>query len=301
MLPPWFPRQIWHRPSPSSIGGSVAISFAPGNVSALWASVNPGFTGDVDDDGDSVKVEFESGDHESELEAWWSIGPQLGSEEESVCCGELNHPCVDFPNNGRYSGRVTGDPIRERLLDAAAEVFAESGYEGARVAQIAERAGLTTGAIYNRFSGKSELLLEALDRHSEPLLDVLLQASLPTAEVLAALGAELIDDKDSPGQALLFESLLSARREPELADRLRPVLADERARMAEIVTRDQGEGRLDPDLDVTSIVTFCQAAGLGMGLLRLIEAEFPDPAKWQTLIKRLISAAEPPIDDKPGS
>lgn len=196
------------------------------------------------------------------------------------------------------SDSESADPLRERLLDAAAEVFAESGYDGVRVQQIAERAGLSTGAIYNRFSGKSELLLEALDRHSEPLLDVLLQADLPTSEVLAALAAELLDEKDSPGRALLFESLLSARRTPELAERLRPVLAVERNRMAEIVQRDQGEGRLDPDLDVTSIVTFCQAAGLGMGLLKLIDAQLPQADEWQTLINRLISSVEPPLGEQ---
>lgn len=189
------------------------------------------------------------------------------------------------------------DELRERLLDAAAEVFAESGYEGARVQQIAERADLTTGAMYNRFTGKTELLLEALDRHSEPLLDVLLHADLPTAAILSALAAELIEQKDSPGRALLFESLLSARREPELAERLRPVLADERSLLAGAVERDQGDGRIDPDVDVTAVVTFCQAVGLGMGLLRLIDAQLPEPAAWQELIERLISAVQPPIED----
>lgn len=192
------------------------------------------------------------------------------------------------------------DELRDRLLDAAAEIFAESGYEGARVQQIAERAGMTTGAMYNRFSGKSELLLEALDRHSEPLLDVLLQAQLPTAEVLSALAADLIDGTESPGQALLFESLLAARREPELAQRLRPVLADERSRLAGMVHGDQGEGRIDAEVDVTSVVTFCQAVGLGMGLLRMIDAQLPDADAWQELIMRLITAVEPPIEDRQG-
>ena len=67
-------------------------------------------------------------------------------------------------------GGVPTDDIRAALIEAAAEVFAEEGYSGARVQSIAERAGLTTGAIYNRFSGKSELLLEALDRSFSPSL-----------------------------------------------------------------------------------------------------------------------------------
>lgn len=183
------------------------------------------------------------------------------------------------------------------MLDAAAEIFAECGYDGARVQQIAERADLTTGAIYNRFSGKSELLLEALERHSEPLLDQLLQAELPTAQVLSALAAELVEDEaDKPGRALLFESLLSARREPELADHLRPMLAEERSRLATVVRQDQGQGRIDPAVDVTAVVTFCQAVGLGMGMLRLLDAQLPDARAWQELIELLIGAVEPPME-----
>ena len=52
----------------------------------------------------------------------------------------------------------TSDATRDRLLDAAAAVFAEKGYDGAGVPEIARRAGLTTGAIYSRFTGKAELL-----------------------------------------------------------------------------------------------------------------------------------------------
>ena len=59
--------------------------------------------------------------------------------------------------------RPGADEIGLRLLDAAAEVFAERGYEGAGVAEIARRAGVTTGAIYSRFTGKADLLAAALD------------------------------------------------------------------------------------------------------------------------------------------
>ncbi len=54
------------------------------------------------------------------------------------------------------------DSTRRRLLDAASEVFLEKGYEGTRVAEIARRAGLTTGAIYGNFESKADLLTAAL-------------------------------------------------------------------------------------------------------------------------------------------
>ncbi|WP_309065836.1 TetR/AcrR family transcriptional regulator [Microbacterium sp.] len=48
---------------------------------------------------------------------------------------------------------------RARLLDAAAEVFAEVGLEGATVEAVCERAGFTRGAFYSNFDSKDELFL----------------------------------------------------------------------------------------------------------------------------------------------
>jgi AcrR family transcriptional regulator len=51
-------------------------------------------------------------------------------------------------------------PTRERLLRAARELIEESGYGGASVAAIAERAGVAAGTLYRHFSSKEELFVE---------------------------------------------------------------------------------------------------------------------------------------------
>lgn len=48
---------------------------------------------------------------------------------------------------------------RARLLDAAQQVFAEVGLEGATVEAVCERAGFTRGAFYSNFESKDELFL----------------------------------------------------------------------------------------------------------------------------------------------
>lgn len=52
---------------------------------------------------------------------------------------------------------------RQRLLDAAAELFAERGIEASSVDAIAERAERTSGAIYDHFDGKPGLLFALLE------------------------------------------------------------------------------------------------------------------------------------------
>ena len=50
--------------------------------------------------------------------------------------------------------RLKPEVRRERLLEAATEVFAERGYEGARVEQIADVAQVSPGLLYRHFEGK---------------------------------------------------------------------------------------------------------------------------------------------------
>lgn len=51
---------------------------------------------------------------------------------------------------------------RERLLEAAGELFAERGVNGASVDQIAERAGYGRGAFYRNFEAKADLVVALL-------------------------------------------------------------------------------------------------------------------------------------------
>ena len=61
---------------------------------------------------------------------------------------------------GRRSAEESRE-TRRRLRAVAGEVFAEKGMNGARLDEIAERAGVTKGAIYSHFSGREDLLVEA--------------------------------------------------------------------------------------------------------------------------------------------
>lgn len=114
---------------------------------------------------------------------------------------------------------VAPDETRARLIDAAAEVFSEQGYDGSGVQAIAKRAGFTTGAIYGRFSGKAELLLAAIEERSNDELDVLFAEhgfKADAADVLNQVGGHLVTRQDSSGQ-LLLEAFVAARRDEEVA------------------------------------------------------------------------------------
>ena len=61
---------------------------------------------------------------------------------------------------------------RDVLLDAAEEVFAARGFEGASLEEIAETAGYTRGAIYKHFGDKAEMFMEVNERLNQRVLDM---------------------------------------------------------------------------------------------------------------------------------
>lgn len=77
---------------------------------------------------------------------------------------------------------------RERILSSALEVFAERGLYGATMTQIAERAGLTGGALYRYFPNKDEVFRAVVDSRSTAFsaLDMV-RGLIPELEPRAAL------------------------------------------------------------------------------------------------------------------
>ncbi|MDX3190009.1 helix-turn-helix domain containing protein [Streptomyces sp. MN03-5084-2B] len=81
---------------------------------------------------------------------------------------------------------------RERLLDAALDLFGERGYDSVTVAEIAERAGLTKRTFFRHFSDKREVLFagqEILSRFFAEAIADAPAAATPIEAVTAALVA----------------------------------------------------------------------------------------------------------------
>jgi len=70
---------------------------------------------------------------------------------------------------------------RERLLDAAREVLAREGIQGASVEHICEQAGFTRGAFYSNFTSKDDLVLALFDRERELMFTTLRAAADPAS------------------------------------------------------------------------------------------------------------------------
>ncbi len=68
--------------------------------------------------------------------------------------------------------RLTAASRREVIVKAATEVFAERGYQGATVEEIARRSGVTPPVVYDHFDSKQDLYKCLLERHFADLRQV---------------------------------------------------------------------------------------------------------------------------------
>jgi AcrR family transcriptional regulator len=59
---------------------------------------------------------------------------------------------------------------RARLIEAAMELIRERGYDGMTLATVAERAGMTTGAIYGNFKSRTDLLMAIAEVSGAPIV-----------------------------------------------------------------------------------------------------------------------------------
>ncbi|MFB7556031.1 TetR/AcrR family transcriptional regulator [Streptomyces brevispora] len=72
--------------------------------------------------------------------------------------------------------RMTGKERREQLLDIGRTLFADKGYEGTSVEEIAARAGVSKPVVYEHFGGKEGLYAVVVDREMRQLLDMVTSA-----------------------------------------------------------------------------------------------------------------------------
>lgn len=201
---------------------------------------------------------------------------------------------------GRIAG-VSAEETRERLRDAAARVFAEQGYEGARVSVIAREAGLTTGAIYAHYRSKAELLADALRARGPDEVNQLLSgtSTASVADLLHRIGTQMVERRRPAGSpSLLVEAVLASRRDPEVMRLLTEGVDTREAVLAELIKSAQAVDSLDPTLPPAALARLCLTLMMGALVVDALDLAPPATDEWSAVIGRLIDAVQPLGDSK---
>jgi AcrR family transcriptional regulator len=189
--------------------------------------------------------------------------------------------------------RTARTSSRTALLEAAIDEFSEKGYEQATLAGIAERAGVTTGAIYNHFGGKLDLLVAAIGmpRVSQFWSDVTAAAVLPWEKAVVLLSQGLAQ-KPEPSALLVLDVIVLARRDPAVAAAFREGLEDFADAMRRAAEQGTAAGVIEPALGPEDLSRLMPALGFGMLVLEALGQPVPSPEGWAQLVDVLLQSHE---------
>jgi AcrR family transcriptional regulator len=167
-------------------------------------------------------------------------------------------------------GRPRNPATDQAILQAALELFIQSGSDGVNVEQIAARAGVARTTVYRRWSSKEALLAQAI--------------AAARGEAEAAAAAAVDDLRDAPGRLITaLAETVSAPAYMTLVARLvgslpdspallatywSTYLAPRRAWVSQMLQRAQAEGVIRPDADLEILLDLISGAIMYHVLIR---------------------------------
>jgi len=163
----------------------------------------------------------------------------------------------------------------EALVEAAARVFAEQGFANTRVSDIAERAGIAKGTVYEYFSSKEELFHEVFQWFNrgirKDVAQVLADCESPRDQLIAlcCFGGELIVEHREFYPMMNVDTWVSSRGsefEELFATGVGNEYREYREMLTTILRAGQESGDFRSDVDAVAIATLLVSTFDGLGL-----------------------------------
>jgi AcrR family transcriptional regulator len=184
--------------------------------------------------------------------------------------------------------------VRERIIQAAMESFAQTGYDKTKMDDIARRMGLSKGTIYLYFKGKEELFfsicemgMKAGDKEDGDLFT--------KKENAASDAEELFDNirrRERGNDRVLLEMAVESTRNP----RLRKAMHEHHLRVHDHVLeglkKKMDEGFIRKDVDAAGLAIAFVALYDGLAVNRLIGiSDSTNKKAWVAMLKAVIAGS----------
>lgn len=144
---------------------------------------------------------------------------------------------------------------REKILNEALDLFAENGYHGTSMREIAKAVGIKGSSIYNHFSGKEEIFSELfnylapLNLESEKFQAKFMAVELDPVETLNYFGSIMIEEMQDQKKVKLLKMMLKENNNPVVKKRLQIRMRNNIERVTAFFARLQQQGKIKSELD----------------------------------------------------
>lgn len=195
---------------------------------------------------------------------------------------------------------------REHLLEAAAQVLAERGFQGASLDEVAAAAGFTKGAVYSNFKNKEDLFLAVLqllhEREMEALHKTIDEGDVPPESRLSDFVAFMREPEavaPFSGSAVYLEFCSYALRNPEARRMLAGLENEIVSSIEQIIKTERSRRGFELEESPRDVALFVEAFTRGLGILRTLDPDAVNEdflgAAINLLARALAPDGEPPV------
>jgi AcrR family transcriptional regulator len=175
---------------------------------------------------------------------------------------------------------------RRQILDAAARCFAGNGFHATSMQDVFRESGLSAGAVYRYFPGKSALVAaiaeEAVGQVTEAIDAIASTDPLPPLDEAMARVIEVVDtyaEADGPAR-IAIQVWGESLRDPSLHDVVTAMYGRARSMFDQLARRAQAAGQVPADADPEHVGAVLFALVPGYMLQRVLVGDV-DPARYR--------------------
>ncbi len=194
---------------------------------------------------------------------------------------------------------MTDDDLRQRIVEVAADLFAENGYGGTKVRMVAERAGVTPRMVRQLTGSRAQLFAEVLATRppSESAARIAAAAADPDAappvSVLIQVAGDTFATPERSWNVVELEALTRSHSDEDVRVLERDRLRKRKANLKKVTEQTRRAGGIDDRIDDDAFVHFALALSAGLAVIDPVAESRPTQASWNALMARIGAAFAP--------
>jgi AcrR family transcriptional regulator len=195
--------------------------------------------------------------------------------------------------------QLQGEQTRQRIIEAAAQLFVRKGFYGTSIADLAQAVGLTKGALYHHFENKDAIFFAVIETVRDAWRETVARDVLKAGDALTRL-AVLFDNharciSENETLCLVMGSLVAEMDgvNPTFMAALEKIYADLTLFIERIIRKGQAVGQVRPDLDAR-LAALNIVGMLSTGCSHILNRMSADyTARMATLKQMLLDSLQP--------
>jgi len=193
--------------------------------------------------------------------------------------------------------QLQGEQTRQRIIDAAAQLFVSKGFYGTSIADLAQATDLTKGALYHHFENKDAIFFAVVNDVRDTWHKIVVRDVLKAEGALARIGV-LLDNharciNENETLCLVLNGLIAEMDglNPTFMTALQKLYDDLTGFIERIVRKGQTTGQVRSDLDARLVAINIVGMMRGGGCARILNRLGADYTARMATLKQMILAS----------